>query len=326
MTSLDKAGQTLPGIVPAWLRTLEYTASSEKCSGNKATWRGELYLHGEIQHFIAADDVVDRGLKNLVSNTPVLIGSQKLAVSSDVTRVAQLTKNQGALTLTGLTLMNPGVPLTVGECLFGGAALTEEMIKHVEQLVALIASLKTPMREFLIDLFSNSEITESFVSCPASHKHHHAKPGGLLIHSVDCALMVKQLAMMRMEPKEAEVTIVAALLHDIGKARTHEATRSQNVMGQFVSHESAGLELLAPYLKDLDAHWETGANLLRHMLGWGRLGHKFPDFPGTLLVKMCDQFDTSLDLRHQSFEGKPSWYGYAYSDGTSGQRFLRISS
>lgn len=314
MTPLDKMGQLHQDIVPAWLRTLECDFSRE----NQQTWRGEFYLRGKMCRFSANNEVIDLSLKRKVSDTPVLVSTQTSSVSTQV--------NSDVLTVTGLALMKPGVPLVVAQCLYRGDIQSDEVNKQVEQLLGLIASLSTPLKAFLTDVFSDPDIAESFVSCPASHKHHHAKPGGLLIHSVACALMVKQLAVMRMGPQEAEVTTVAALLHDIGKTRTHKATRLQNVIGQCVPHESVGLELLAPHLKELDTHWETGANFLRHMLGWDRAGHKFPAFPGTLLVKMCDQYDTALDLREQSFDGKPSWYGYAYSDGSINQRFLRIPS
>ena len=312
MTPLDKVGQTHQDIVPAWLRTLECNFSRD----DQQTWRGEFYLRGKVRRFTADNEVVDRSLRRLVSDTPVLVGINTDVVSS---KVAIET-----VPLSDLALMKPGVPLRMAQGLYREGNLDTELFEPVEQLMGLIAALNTPLRDFLTDLFSELEVAEGFVTSSASHKHHHAKPGGLLIHSVDCALMAKQLAVMRMGPSEAEVTIVAALLHDIGKTRTHTASRSQNVMGQCVSHESIGLEILAPYLKALDNEWETGAHLLRHILGWDRAGQRFPAFPGTLLVKMCDQFDTALDLRNQSFEGKPSWYGYAMSEGGVPQRFVRI--
>lgn len=322
MTPLDNVSQIHSDIVPAWLRTLRCDFLNEGYSADgrddQKTWRGELYLRGKIRRFSANDEGVDRSLKRLVSDTPVLVGTQLTPVSSQVA--------DDVLTLSDLALMKPGVPLSVAQCLYREGSLEHALIEYAEQLMGLIAALKTPLRDFLIELFSDAEIVEAFVTSSASHKHHHAKPGGLLIHSVDCALMVKRLAGMRMGPSEAEVSTVAALLHDIGKTRTHAPSRSQNVMGQCVSHESIGIEILAPYLKALDEKWETGAHLLRHMLGWDRTGHRFPAFPGTLLVKMCDQFDTALDLRHQSFEGKPSWYGYAMSEGGAPQRFVRIPS
>jgi len=314
MTPWDNMGLAHADIIPAWLRTLEYETA---CKPQRA-FRGEFYIRGKIRRFVAHSEVVDLSLMEQGSDTPVIVGTESVSMSSQ--------KESRVISLTALSLMSPSVPLTVAQCLYNENVQTKEVIEHIEQLLGLIASLSTPLKVFLTAIFSDADIAERFVSCPASHNHHHAKPGGLLIHSVDCALMVKRLAMMRMDPQEAEITTVAALLHDIGKTRTHEATRSQNVMGQFVSHESAGLELLTPYLKDLDAHWETGANLLRHMLGWDRVGQKFPAFPGTLLVKLCDQLDTALDLREQSYEGKPSWYGYAYANNASDQCFLRIPS
>jgi putative nucleotidyltransferase with HDIG domain len=280
------------------------------------TWRGELFLRGKVRRFVADDGIVDHGLGEEASDTPVLVGAR--------TFTGSLWDMRDTLTLTSLSVMSPGVPVGLAQRLYQGGAISEAATTVVEELVGLIASLKTPLRDMLVDVFSNEEIAASFVSCPASHKHHHSKAGGLLSHSVACAHMVKRVASMRMEAREVEITTVAALLHDIGKTRTHQNSGTQSVLGQCVSHECAGIEILAPYLKDLEGQWKVGADLLRHMLGWDRAGQRFPAFPGTLLVTLCDQFDTALDLRAQSFEGKPGWFGYAPSCVTPGQRFLRI--
>lgn len=61
----------------------------------------------------------------------------------------------------------------------------------------------------------------AFVSIPASKRHHHSYPRGLLTHSLQCALITMQnmSAMNELTQSEREVTLVAALLHDVGKPK-----------------------------------------------------------------------------------------------------------
>jgi len=322
MTDLDHMSPSSRDSVPAWLRTLEIVSTMADGNQQQPIWQGELFLRGSVQRFITHDREVDRGLRGRICDTPVLIAVKNLDRPSQ--RIHENPNIYGPLILTDLTLMTPGVPIAVAQCLYQGGTLSAQRMQYVESLMGIIASVKAPLREFLINLFSTADIAKSFVSNPASYNHHHSQPGGLLIHSVDCALMVKHLSSLRLVQSEADITTVAALLHDIGKTQTHRVSRSHYALGQCVTHESAGLEILAPYLKELETHWRVGADLLRHILGWDNTGQTFPAFPGTLLVKLCDQFDTALDRREQTFKDKPRWFGYAQLEGVGSQRFLRI--
>jgi len=322
MTNVDNMSLSSRDSVPAWLRTLEIVSAIDGDNQQQLIWQGELFLRGIVQRFIADDSVVDRGLRARVGDTPVLIATAK---SQRASKLIQENRNTyGPLILTDLTLMTPGVPIAVGQCLYQDGALSAQQMQYVESLMGIIASVNAPLREFLINLFSTADVAKSFVSNPASYNHHHSQPGGLLIHSVECALMAKHLSSLRLVQSEADITTVAALLHDIGKTQTHRVSRSHYALGQCVTHENAGLEILAPYLKELETHWRVGADLLRHILGWDSTGQTFPAFPGTLLVKLCDQFDTALDRREQTFKDKPRWFGYAQLEGAGSQRFLRI--
>ena len=119
-------------------------------------------------------------------------------------------------------------------------------------------------------------------------------------------------------------TVVAAVLHDIGKTRTSQQYSHWCVLGHYISHDAMTLEILAPHLAELEKTWRTGANMLRHILGWNRQDKRFPAFPGTQLIKMCDQFSTALSLRETCFQGKPTWHQYARYNGINAQRFLRL--
>jgi len=191
-----------------------------------------------------------------------------------------------------------------------------------ESLEQLLQLLRPPLRDFIEGILE-SEIGYKFLTLSASMNHHHSWSEGLLTHSVECTLMAGQLAMTWLNRAEAELTMVAALLHDIGKCGTFEDTKSHADLSRYVTHEAYTLELLAPHLADLEVSWPIGANMLRHMLSHDTRTKAFPAFPGTLLVKMADHFSTAMDRRRALFEESPEYQHYAY-DSEYRQKYLRV--
>jgi len=277
---------------------------------------GSIFIHGKSKNFICEDYAMKLHHSQQVSNTCVLV---RLAEE-----VPFHFSHINATVLVSVELLQPSIPIDVAQNIYGHGKLTPKQIQYIDRLFNLINQLNTPLRQFLFNVFLNEEIAKAFTTVNASINHHHAWKGGLLVHSVESALMANQLAKTWMTPVEAEVTVVAALLHDIGKTRTFQENGHWSELGHYVSHDALSLEILAPYLAELEKQWRTGANLLRHILGWDRKQKSFPAFPGTHLLKMCDQFSTALELRESTFKGKPHWHQHARHDGISTQRFLRL--
>ncbi len=190
------------------------------------------------------------------------------------------------------------------------------------RLLALIARLQDKrLKQMLTDLFKQIDIAKPFVTLPASYNHHHSIPGGLLLHSVECAEWLEQIAHETLPKAEAELTIIAALLHDLGKIETMSHPNS----GLLVSHEVLSLTLLEPFLCQMQSNWKQGANALRQMLSWPMDSLKFPKLPGLLLVKMADQYSTALSARNMAFAGQPDYFYWAsLKTPTSVQFFNRI--
>ncbi len=111
---------------------------------------------------------------------------------------------------------------------------------------------------------------------PASHKHHHSYTGGLLAHSIECAEWVENTAYSALETGEAELTLVTALLHDLGKIETMINHNSR----QIVPHETLSLLLVEPFILKMQKKWQQGADTLRAMLSFSMNSEKFPNFPG----------------------------------------------
>ena len=300
-------------FLPAWLQQLDMLSQS---GAGQEEYAGRLSLCGRCHSFSIMSAAMQVAPASLRAEASIII---KLAMP-DVRDTAPCAW----LTLDTMAAQNPPIPFAVANQLYLEGQLPAHLQPSVSQLLQLSSQLNEPLRSFLYSVFSDRELARAFVTVSASINHHHAWQGGLLVHSVESAVMVQQLATRWMTPVEAQITIVAALLHDIGKTRTFQASGHWSELGHYISHDAMTLEILAPHLAELEKTWRTGANMLRHILGWNRQDKRFPAFPGTQLIKMCDQFSTALSLRETCFHGKPSWHQYARYNGINAQRFLRL--
>ncbi len=177
------------------------------------------------------------------------------------------------------------------------------------QLLELVESLKIiPLRMFCRQILGNVQIMQNLVSFPASKRHHHSYPGGLLDHSLECSVITGQNlnAIDDMSSSEKEVTLVAALLHDIGKTQTLGMEQHSSI-GRLIDHEQLTLAVLAEPLTQLTTYWPKGAETLQYLLTWN---HKmgFCKFVGGNIIKLADQLSTSTSLRRMAFDGKPNYY------------------
>lgn len=257
--------------IPAWI-----TRFDDRLINVPQVRTGTIFIHGKNHDFICEDYVMKLHRWQQMPNICVLV---RLA-----DKVPFNFSHLNASVLESVELLQPSIPFDVAQSLYGHGKLAPKQIQYIDLLFNLIIQLNTPLRRFLFDVFLNKDIAKAFTSVNASINHHHAWKGGLLVHSVESALMVNQLAKTWMTPVEAAVTVVATLLHDIGKTRTFQENGHWSELGHYVSHDALSLEILAPYLAELEKQWRTGANLLRHILGWDRKQKTFPAFPGTHLL------------------------------------------
>ncbi len=180
------------------------------------------------------------------------------------------------------------------------------------QLFNLVESLQTiPLRMFGRAVLSDLRLMRSLVSIPASKRHHHSFPGGLLAHSLECAFIAAQNldAIQDILKTEKEVTAVAALLHDIGKTQTLGSDQHTSI-GRLLDHEQLTLLVLAEPLNQLTQYWPKGAETLQYLLMWN---HKmgFCRYVGGNVIKLADQLSTSTSIRRKAFEGKPDYYNFS---------------
>ena len=120
------------------------------------------------------------------------------------------------------------------------------------------------LKEFLEAVLLDQELGRLFGQLPASQRHHHAYPGGLLEHSVDVAWRVFRQSSD--SAVEDSLATVAALFHDIGKLQAYREEGGYTPSGEQVRHDQFTLEVLGPALELLDREWPQGAARLRSIL------------------------------------------------------------
>lgn len=154
-----------------------------------------------------------------------------------------------------------------------------------------------PLQRFVEAVLADDGISFALVSAPASMNHHHNYPGGLLVHSLECVSMVKKHR--EFEQESYELGIVAALFHDIGKTLTLTCQMERTSLGQSFDHDKLTLEVLAPYLKQLEAEWPQGDTELRYLLSW-KIRKPVPCYNMADLVTCCDRISSGLDLQKRT--------------------------
>lgn len=123
-------------------------------------------------------------------------------------------------------------------------------IDWVEWFQAFWVNLSRPMRAWFNAVFwHHPRRLHGFMTAPASVKHHHARPHGLFVHSVDCTWRALQCSQAD-GLVDTDVLVMATLLHDVGKASEYERNhRTQNWRltdrGALIGHRLTALEWMA---------------------------------------------------------------------------------
>ena len=121
---------------------------------------------------------------------------------------------------------------------------------HLKRVDQLWAQWPEMLRAWFNALFWHEpDRLKGFLTAPASLCHHHARPGGLLEHSLDCVQRVLAQAQGDAVVNRHVLTFVA-LLHDVGKALEYVTTPDRHpgklsVRGQLIGHKLSSLEWMA---------------------------------------------------------------------------------
>ena len=213
--------------------------------------------------------------------------------------------------------------------------------KWVEGFNGLWEQLSRRMRAWFNALFwHHPRRLHRFLTTPASMKHHHARKHGLFIHSVDCAL--RALGSSQHDHLvNTEVLLMAALLHDVGKAEEYiwnerHGQWKLSDRGALIGHKLTTLEWMAAArvaLPSEDAPDENRVVAVNHAIhachapDW--VGLRLPRTPEAFYLASvdglsghCDLIATHALLNRSPGRYHPTFRGGAYVIGKSQTRMV----
>lgn len=121
-----------------------------------------------------------------------------------------------------------------------------EVDQLMNRLAELLRGLRNPALRNLAECFLLDEaFLRDFVKAPAGMKFHHAYEGGLVDHVVNLMELARLVA-PRYPELDAELLLMGAFLHDIGKVRelTYEREYGYSDAGQLLGHLVIGTQML----------------------------------------------------------------------------------
>ena len=190
-----------------------------------------------------------------------------------------------------------------------------------KRLMDVIEEVGDPdLRRLLSLVFSDPEVEERFRVAPAARSMHHAFRSGLLEHTMSVAATAGLLA--GHYGLDADLVMVGALLHDLGKIWELEIGASIEYTddGRLIGHlpmETLFVEKKIGELEDFPR--ETRRQLLHILLShhgeYGFGSPRRPKTPEALLVHMADNLDSKmagmLEAITAGGSGNEAWTPYS---------------
>lgn len=210
-------------------------------------------------------------------------------------------KDQLQMNITELTVLDPQeAGLDLADFLPCSAIPPEDLLAEIEQILSSELSFK-PWRDLCKKILHDQNIRSSLLLAPGAKAIHHAHAGGLLEHTLGVMRVCQALAALY-PGLDREILLVAALLHDLGKAfeLTHGISREYTDQGRLLGHIELGLEILAPFLESVKNLPAPLILHLKHLLisHHGELEFGSPRRPKTaeaFLLHYADNLDAKIN-------------------------------
>jgi 3'-5' exoribonuclease len=195
-----------------------------------------------------------------------------------------------------------------GKFIISSSKPPEEILRELEGLCR--EHLKyAPWKKLCRRILQDEEIRSRLLAAPAAKSMHHAYRGGLLEHTLAVARHCLYLADLHQE-LDKEILLVAAVVHDLGKAWELQAglSREYTDQGRLLGHILLGLQKLEPFLqKSKDLQPELALHL-KHLIAshHGEYAFGSPKLPMTseaLALHYADNLDAKLYSVRQATAG-----------------------
>ncbi len=179
---------------------------------------------------------------------------------------------------------------------------TKDVEVMFEELLKIVDSIeKLPLRELLMSLLLDEEVSAKFKQAPAAKTLHHAWLGGLLEHTLSLCNLCK-LVVQNYPGIDLDLLLTGAVLHDIGKIRelNYERSFSYSTEGQLLGHMILELDMVNERIAQMESFPRELKVLIQHLIishhGEYEFGSpKMPMFPEALILHCLDNLDSKLE-------------------------------
>lgn len=180
------------------------------------------------------------------------------------------------------------------------------------------------LRGLLKTIFSDRELVEHFMLCPASQSYHHAYLGGLAEHTLAVVSLCGTLA-DRYPDLDKDLLLTAAILHDIGKVDELAvgAGISCTEEGRLLGHVMLGVMRVRSALATSGVSHRLARQLEHALLSHhGELEWGSPKRPSTLEAMVLHHVD-NLDAKASGFMDAVSGAARAEETWTDASNLFR---
>lgn len=163
--------------------------------------------------------------------------------------------------LTTDELANAARAIPASACPDKALPALEELVQHIEALTVV------PVKRCINRLVDQYHL--QLISAKGSWRHHHSYDGGLLVHTVAVMRVAAWLGSYvypRDRPR-VELIMLAAFLHDLGKARSHCSQPGGNP-SRYMRHEIMSVIMADAAIEALRRDWATGAAAVSRIMAW----------------------------------------------------------
>lgn len=165
-----------------------------------------------------------------------------------------------------------------------------------------------PIRELLLAIFTDPEISPRYKLAPAAVVMHHAFLGGLLEH-VTSLLDLADRVCGHYTWLDRPLILAGLLLHDLGKVQeiSYERSFRYTTRGQLLGHITIGIEMIQEKIRSLPDFPPQLRDKILHLVlshhGKAEFGSpKEPLFPEALVVHYLDDLDSKLESMREQYE------------------------
>lgn len=167
---------------------------------------------------------------------------------------------------------------------------------YLGEMVELVDRMTTPeAKRCLTDVLKNC--WPQFLTAMGGWRYHHNYAGGLFAHSVSVALLAEETArrIHTHDTARVDIVIVAALLHDLGKALQIQKGPSDCATAS-LRHETITLPMTFDAINRMGRTWSDGAERLTAILEWlATPTAQRRQFPDAQIVHSADATDVMID-------------------------------